>query len=423
MTNLSGSPEDHGPAPSQNGGQTHDSEAIDLDNKMVSDIVNGGSSVANGWHHFDEDSNLSFDSGSASQRNKRKLSVDSADSAEYKKKSKLARTLLEDGKHGVIDGRWVCGQCGKSLSSPSGLDQHIQTVHGAYILPCDHCDLKFKRKDHVRNHMRRVHECVKTCSKCPGKQKFKGREAYAEHMKTVHKIKLTFRTMQNEDRKGYIDSSSASFDSTPIPKIPEFKKKTLAQLKAEKPPRFTKKDDPDDPYAGKRFKGKSDPNEKKPCGICGKPVSKSNFNRHLRTHPEYEEDKDYGQSEWKRIGRPPRAAKEEILYTEMDDEDKTDDESMMMPPPGKSPYKRRPFHKENSHGNENVMQLCTLCRRYFPGSTCLHMHQKTHHKTRLNDDIILKCSYCSGVFREQSSLEEHVRFFSFGRRVPNLRTR
>ena len=58
-----------------------------------------------------------------------------------------------------------------------------------------------------------------------------------------------------------------------------------------------------------------------------------------------------------------------------------------------------------------VMQLCTLCRRYFPGSTCLHMHQKTHHKTRLNDDIILKCSYCSGVFREQGSLEEHVRFF------------
>ena len=56
-------------------------------------------------------------------------------------------------------------------------------------------------------------------------------------------------------------------------------------------------DDPEDPYAGKRYKGKSDPNEKKPCGICGKPVSKSNFNRHLRTHPEYEEDKDYGQSE------------------------------------------------------------------------------------------------------------------------------
>jgi hypothetical protein len=56
-------------------------------------------------------------------------------------------------------------------------------------------------------------------------------------------------------------------------------------------------DDLDDPYAGKRFKGKSDPNEKKPCGICGKPVSKSNFNRHLRTHPEYDEDEDYGRSD------------------------------------------------------------------------------------------------------------------------------
>ena len=47
--------------------------------------------------------------------------------------------------------------------------------------------------------------------------------------------------MQNEDRKGYIDSSSASFDSTPIPKIREIQKKTLAQIRAEKPARFTKK--------------------------------------------------------------------------------------------------------------------------------------------------------------------------------------
>ena len=69
-------------------------------------------------------------------------------------------SILKDGKHGVIDGRWVCGQCGKSLSSPSGLDQHIQTVHGAYILPCDHCDLKFKRKDHVRKTKSRIYDCI-----------------------------------------------------------------------------------------------------------------------------------------------------------------------------------------------------------------------------------------------------------------------
>ena len=35
--------------------------------------------------------------------------------------------------------------------------------------------------------------------------------------------------------------------------------------------------------------GKFDPNEKKPCAICHKMISRSNFNRHLRTHPEYEE--------------------------------------------------------------------------------------------------------------------------------------
>ena len=92
MTNLSGSPEDHGPSPSQNGGQTPDSETIEADNKMVSGIVNGGN-MANGWHHFDEDSNMSMESGgSPTRKKKRKLS---SDSDEAMRRSKLARTLLE----------------------------------------------------------------------------------------------------------------------------------------------------------------------------------------------------------------------------------------------------------------------------------------------------------------------------------------
>jgi hypothetical protein len=99
---------------------------------MVSGMVNGGN-LANGWHHFDEDSNMSMESGgSPDRKKKRKLS---SDSDEAMRRSKLARILLEEGKHGLIDGRWVCGQCGKSLSSASGLDQHIQTVHGAYCFP------------------------------------------------------------------------------------------------------------------------------------------------------------------------------------------------------------------------------------------------------------------------------------------------
>ena len=138
MTNLSGSSEDHGPSPSQNGGQTPDSETIDFDSKMVSDIVNGGNfqsqgsspMMTNGWHHYDDDSNLSFDSAGTSPvrkgSKKRKLSVDSADSGELMKRSKLARTLLEDGKHGVIDGRWVCGICGKTLSRYQSTTYHSE---------------------------------------------------------------------------------------------------------------------------------------------------------------------------------------------------------------------------------------------------------------------------------------------------------
>ena len=147
--------------------------------------------------------------------------------------------FFQEGKHGLIDGRWVCGQCGKSLASASGLDQHIQTVHGAYELPCDHCDLKFKRKDHVRNHMKRVHECVKTCSKCKEKPKFIGREAYADHMKTVHKIKLTFRTVPNENRKGYIDSATA--DVLKETRIRDTKEQLAEQRKKVHAVRLSKK--------------------------------------------------------------------------------------------------------------------------------------------------------------------------------------
>ena len=116
--------------------------------------------------------------------------------------SKIEKTLLEDGKHGVIDGRWICGECGKGLSSAVGLDQHLSTVHGGYHFPCDICHLKFKRRDHVRNHIKRVHECKKTCPKC--KAKFVGREPYTEHMKSVHNLKVTYRALNrdNDDNGG-----------------------------------------------------------------------------------------------------------------------------------------------------------------------------------------------------------------------------
>ena len=60
-----------------------------------------------------------------------------------------------------------------------------------------------------------------------------------------------------------------------------------------------------------------------------------------------------------------------------------------------------------------IMQLCKMCNRHFPGTTCLKMHQKTHHKSRHPhyEEDIFKCSYCSGVFHEKAALQEHLRFF------------
>ena len=63
--------------------------------------------------------------------------------------------------------------------------------------------------------------------------------------------------------------------------------------------------------------------------------------------------------------------------------------------------------------DEMVLQLCKMCNRHFPGTACLKMHQKTHHKSRhpVYDEDMFKCSYCSGVFHEKGALQEHLRFF------------
>ena len=153
--------------------------------------------MSNGWH-LDEDSSSHFGVNGAESLNssvakKRKLSLDSDRGRSSKKFSKIEASLLGEGKHGIIDGRWLCGECGKSLSSAVGLDQHLSTVHGAYQFPCEICNLMFKRRDHVRNHIKRVHDCRKNCNKCGAS--FVGRDAYAEHMKSVHKLKVTYRQM------------------------------------------------------------------------------------------------------------------------------------------------------------------------------------------------------------------------------------
>ena len=114
MTNLSASSEDSGVS---TGHKTHygtmeDEKFFAENGRRRFQELPPDSPMTNGWH-MDEDANMSFEFSTPMKKSssKRKLSLDSDESASAMKKSKLAMTLLEGGKHGVIDGRWVCGEC------------------------------------------------------------------------------------------------------------------------------------------------------------------------------------------------------------------------------------------------------------------------------------------------------------------------
>jgi len=366
MTNLSGSSEDSGVS---TGHKTHygtmeDEKFFAENGRRRFQESPPDSPMTNGWH-MDEDANMSFEFSTPMKKSssKRKLSLDSDESASAMKKSKLAMTLLEGGKHGVIDGRWVCGECGKTLSSASGLDQHLSTVHGEYKYPCDFCSLMFKRRDHATNHMKRVHQCTKTCSKCSAQ--FIGREAYADHMKIVHKIKLTYKTVRKDNEKRSIKKASPMAMAATTPTMMTPKKKI-----DEKSPKFSKNG--------------------------------------------------------KRLGRPRKSdspvKNESTAKTEQLD---INEDTLEMPPPSRTlshecKYCLRRFHNDfkllqhhhNMHREEMVMLPCNLCRRYFSGATCLHEHKEKHHKLALTSELsVLRCSYCSGAFHSQFALEAHIRFF------------
>ena len=368
MTNLSGSSEDSGVSTvhKTNFGTMEEEKFFAENGRRQFQESPPDSPLTNGWH-MDEDANMSFEFSTPMKKSsfKRKLSLDSNDSASAMKKSKLAMTLLEGGKHGVIDGRWVCGECGKTLSSASGLDQHLSTVHGEYKFPCDFCSLMFKRRDHATNHMKRVHQCTKTCTKCSAQ--FIGREAYAEHMKIVHKIKLTYKTMRKDNEKRSIKKASPMSTTPTTPTMMTPKKKI-----DEKSPKFSKNG--------------------------------------------------------KRLGRPRKSnspVKNETSTAKTEQVTDINEDTLEMPPPSRTlsfecKFCGRRFHNElkllqhqrNMHPEEFVMLPCNLCRRWFKGATALREHKEQHHKFALTSELsVFRCSYCSAAFHSEFALEAHIRFF------------
>jgi len=104
--------------------------------------------------------------------------------------SPKAQEMIKSGKGRPSDVppfKWICLSCNRCLRDEWGLEQHIQTVHGARTFTCPHnCNKVFKRKDHLSMHVMTIHEGRKPCKTCKGTVTFKSKEELHQHKMEVH---------------------------------------------------------------------------------------------------------------------------------------------------------------------------------------------------------------------------------------------
>ena len=104
--------------------------------------------------------------------------------------SPKAQEMIKSGKGRPSDQppfKWICLTCNRCLRDEWGLEQHIQTVHGARTFSCPHnCNKVFKRKDHLSMHIMTIHEGRKPCKTCKGTVTFKSKEELHQHKLEVH---------------------------------------------------------------------------------------------------------------------------------------------------------------------------------------------------------------------------------------------
>lgn len=105
--------------------------------------------------------------------------------------SPKAQEMIKSGKGRPSDVppfKWICLSCNRCLRDEWGLEQHIQTVHGARTFACPHtgCSKVFKRKDHLSMHVMTIHEGRKPCKTCKGTVTFKSKEELHQHKLEVH---------------------------------------------------------------------------------------------------------------------------------------------------------------------------------------------------------------------------------------------
>lgn len=72
--------------------------------------------------------------------------------------SKTLNGIINHRKTEHPDFRYRCEQCKFSTLNMTALHRHVKHQHGTVQwLPCTFCDMKFKRKENVLSHSRRIH--------------------------------------------------------------------------------------------------------------------------------------------------------------------------------------------------------------------------------------------------------------------------
>lgn len=71
---------------------------------------------------------------------------------------KRAQTPSDDSSDGedADDGPFACKVCGKQVEDDAKYRRHMLT-HGEFRFPCEYCDKRFRMKDNLMKHVRRVH--------------------------------------------------------------------------------------------------------------------------------------------------------------------------------------------------------------------------------------------------------------------------
>jgi len=82
------------------------------------------------------------------------------------------------------DGLWKCKVCGKTYKRCSHIKVHAESHIEGISLICNICNKSFSNREHLRDHIRKIHSELSSCDLCGKSGMTKG--AYNHHKRTQH---------------------------------------------------------------------------------------------------------------------------------------------------------------------------------------------------------------------------------------------